>query len=362
MWRDLIYGDEMYFDEYSTKFKKLAEKMNYSVELIECQLQYAEKLIKQNLPIIYDANHLSVLVGVKLEYLYGVSNSPKDYYRYLTKRKKRCGVRVLNAPLPLLKEVQVWIANSILSKLDSSVYAKAYKKNNSIKSNAKFHRKQKIVITMDISDYFGNTTVESVIKLFLDLGYYKSIAILLAKLCCLDDRLPQGAPTSPVLSNLVNRRLDKRLAALSSKYNARYTRYSDDIIFSGNDIKPEIIIPVTGKILESEGYSLNPRKVKVRRDYQKQIVTGIVVNNKMRIDKKELQSIRQEVYYIEKFGLDSHFQRYQEQNKHKSKESYLHSLLGRISHALFVNPKDTEMKRYKDLILEINRNLTNRTH
>lgn len=348
-----LIGDNMNFEEYKSGYIKLAKKADYNDVVITRQLQYANNLYDRQLPIIYDAMHFSKLVGIELEYLYGVANAPSKYYRKNTVRKKKHGKRILYEPLPLLKETQKWINRNILEKLESSVYTKAYKKGSSIKANARFHKRKKIVVTLDIQDYFGSIKYISVLKFFRDLGYYKNVAVLLANLCCLKGALPQGTPTSPALSNLLTISLDKRLYGVAKQFEARYTRYSDDITFSGDEINPNKIIGFTKRILESEGYQLNQRKVKIRNDYQKQIVTGIVVNHRMRIDKSELKRIRQEVYYIEKFGFDSHYEKISSLNNYKDKTSYIRSLYGRINHAVFINPMDQEMISYRSTIGEL---------
>jgi len=335
----------MNFNQYKHEYRELASKVNFSESLVEMQLMYAEKLFNNKVAIIYDPTHLSELLGISLEYLYGVANSPSFYYRKQSLKKKNGNIRHLNVPLPLLKETQKWIVDNILTSLETSIYTKAYKKGFSIKSNAKFHRNQSTVINIDISNYFGNIYFEDIYFIFRRLGYYNNVSVLLAKLCCLDDVLPQGSPSSPMLSNLATIKLDNRLSSFAKKINARYSRYSDDITFSG-DLDPRRVVPAIKKIIEDEEFEVNNEKVKVRYFYQKQIVTGIIVNERMRVEKSELKKLRQEVYYIKKYGLENHFLNSANSNLYQNKDKYKEALLGRLGHASFISPHNDVIKGY----------------
>ncbi|MBO5869993.1 MAG: RNA-directed DNA polymerase [Clostridia bacterium] len=166
----------------------------------------------------------------------------------------------------------------------------------------------------------------------------------MAYLCCLNDTLPQGAPTSPYLSNLRLISLDEKISKYTSSKSIRYTRYADDLTFSG-DLNPHHLINDISKMIFNEGFSINPEKTRVARENARQEVTGIVVNSHMQLSKEKRKQIRQQVYYIKKFGLESHLEHIGENRAH-----YLNHLLGQINFALFINPKDDEMKQYFDII------------
>jgi len=144
----------MKWRSYSLKFRAAAKKKGYERDEIERCISYAVTLFKQNLPIIYSHTHLSFLLGYKREYLLKASNASYAFYRQFTIPKKSGGVRIIAEPLPSLKEIQRWILNNILYKCPISDFAKAYAPDMSIKDNARFHKKQRKVLTIDIKDFF----------------------------------------------------------------------------------------------------------------------------------------------------------------------------------------------------------------
>ncbi|MEK4701362.1 retron St85 family RNA-directed DNA polymerase [Solibacillus sp. FSL R7-0668] len=335
--------------EYKLKFYHFANFNNKDSEYIENCLEYAENLFSKNLPIIYDQKHLSLLVGYQDIYLLKVSNSQSFFYReFKIAKKNKVDFRMISEPLPNLKYIQRWILDEILSKLKPSDYSKAYKVGHSIKDNAKFHRKQKKVLTLDIENYFGSISQKRVFAFFRGQGYSKQVSVMLANLCTLNNGLPQGAPTSPMLSNLITINIDKRIAAFASKNKIRYTRYADDLTFSGDFNEGELITFVKN-VLESEGFRINQSKTRVRKQHQRQEVTGIVVNEKMQASKNYRRKFRQEVYYIKKFGLESHLQKIESENQ----ERYLYHLLGMANFILNINPQDSEVRESYDFLKEL---------
>lgn len=171
--------------------------------------------------------------------------------------------------------------------------------------------------------------------------------MFLAHLCCLDYVLPQGAPTSPYLSNLRMISIDNEIKDFITSKGIRYTRYADDLTFSG-DFDPHLLIKTISRIVYNGSFQINKQKTRVARNNTRQEVTGIVVNSHMQISKEKRRKIRQQLYYINKFGLDSHLSHIGETRSH-----YLNHLIGIINFALFVNPKDSEMKEYYNYIIEL---------
>lgn len=202
----------MKWKTYCDEFRKEAFEVNLNETDINEYLEYAKTLFEKELPIIYDQYHLSLLVGYQYEYLLAASNSSEHFYRKFKIPKKNGDLREISEPLPSLKEIQHWILNEILYKLKVSKFAKAYVKGKSIKENARFHRNQKQVLTLDIKDFFPSIKVFKVIDIFKSIGYCDSVAVMLANLCCLDGSLPQGAPTSATLSNLVMIEVDNLIS------------------------------------------------------------------------------------------------------------------------------------------------------
>ena len=206
----------MRWDSYERKFRDLAGKSGAAQEKIESWLLYAKELTSNNLPIIFDQTHLALLLGIDNEYLHRMSNAPEYFYRTFYIRKRNGKQRRIDEPLPDLKKVQSWILTEILYKVPCSKFAKAYVPHTSIKDNSRFHRNQKIVAGVDLKNFFPSIKSGSVLSVFLSMGYNLPTAVFLTRLCCLRESLPQGAPTSAYLSNLIMRHFDEQISAYLS--------------------------------------------------------------------------------------------------------------------------------------------------
>jgi RNA-directed DNA polymerase len=342
----------MNWEEYKLKYYHYASFNGKNQDYIDSCLNYAEKLFNKDLPVIYDQLHLSLLVGYEEIYLIKASNSQELFYREfdILKKNKR-DYRTISEPLPNLKNIQRWILREILSKLEPSEYSKAFRPGYSIKDNAKFHRRQKKLLTMDIKDYFGSIDYKKVFTFFRNLGYSKQVSVMLANICTLNNGLPQGSPTSPMLSNLITKNLDQRIAGFSRKHKIRYTRYADDITFSG-DFDEGYVIKFIKTVLNSEGFTINESKTRVRKRNQRQEVTGIVVNEKMQASRRYRRDFRQQMYFIKRYGLDSHVNKIEADNS----LNYLYHLLGMANFIININPNDKETKEdyyyLKELLLK----------
>ncbi len=337
----------MKWESYKKKIKYFALSENFDNDYIKKLLNYAKQLFDNDLPVIYDSRHLSLLLGYKQKFIFAISNKSELFYRIFHIDKKNGMKRTISEPLPSLKNIQNWILNEILYKCKPEKFCKSFQKNKSIIDNAKFHKNKKIILTLDIKDFFPSIGFNKVYYLFRKLGYSKSVSILLSNLCCLNRILPQGAPTSPMISNLVMARNDRRIGAFCVKNNINYTRYADDLTFSG-DFPPGKIINFVEYILAEDNFELNKDKTRTKRRHQRQLVTGIVVNDKMQVSREIRRKIRQDVYYINKFGLDSHL------NKREiMKSNYLKHLLGILNFIIHINPKDKMAINYNKRLKEI---------
>lgn len=336
----------MEWNEYKVTFCKIAKKNGKSEEYCEECMIYAQNLWVNKIPIIYTQEHLCALLGYLPIYVYAAANSPERFYRQFSIPKKNGGIRIISEPLPNLKEIQKWILKNILYNLKVSAYAKAYIPGKSIKENVRFHRRQKKVLSLDIKSFYDCLTNWMVFQLFMENGYNESVAMMLTGLCCLNGSLPQGAPTSAALSNLLMKKFDEIVGKYCKEQEIRYTRYADDMTFSG-DFDEVQVIRFIRKNLKSMGLKLNKTKTRVRKQGQQQEVTGIVVNYKTQVPKTVRKEIRKNMYYIQKYGLESHLNYIGTERK-----NYIGHLMGQISYALFINPKDREMKRYKHILEE----------
>lgn len=263
----------------------------------------------------------------KLKILYTISNNPEKYYTKKYILKKDGTKRELLVPSIHLKNIQKNILKNVLYGLTPSKYVTSYQKNKTIVDNALPHVGQKLVLKLDIKDYFNNITFEEIYNIFPSTIFPPSLRVLLTKLCTYNDYLPQGAPTSPYISNLVLKNFDNYLGKYCAERNINYTRYSDDLTFSG-DFNPYKLTNKVKAYLESIGFNLNTKKKHIIYNNQCQSVTGITVNQKVNISAKYRQDIRKNMYYIQKYGLDNHLKYLGITDKIK----YLASLKGRINY------------------------------
>lgn len=332
----------MDFTTYSSKFTNKALKLGLTnLEIDEC-LNYSKKIFEANLPIIYNTSHFSKLVGVRKTYIKRAAIYTKSYYRNFEIAKKNGNPRLISEPLPNLKSIQDFILKEILSNVKVSAFAKAYKKKSSIIENTRYHINQSIVLSLDIEDFFGSIKREKIEKIFLMLGYSELLSDLFSKLCTLNDSLPQGAPTSPFLSNIIMKEFDSKIADYCLENKIRYTRYADDITLSGNFNVKEAEKLVTSELLKLD-LKLNTDKTKIMTPNMRQIVTGIVVNQKNQVPRNERMILRQSMYYIKKFGLEEHIKA-----KNISYNNYLYYLYGKIAYIVYINPEDKEFIEYKN--------------
>ena len=335
---------------YQRNFKIKAKKRNYPEGFILNCLKYAKFLYDNHVPIIYDVEHFSKLVGYKSSFIYYVTNRPENHYRTFRIPKHNGKFRVITEPYPDLKSIQKWILNNILNKVSTSSYAKAYKPQFSLKDNARFHIKQDIVIKLDVADFFPSIKIPFVVHTFLQLGYSKALSEVLGRLCCVGNCLPQGAPTSPYISNLYCCVLDKRIGHYITKLGFRYTRYSDDITISGDISNKQIasIIKFCRKCLKESKLILNEEKTQILRHHHRQLVTGVVLNDKISAGTKKKKEIRKQVYYIKKYGLESHIS-----HEEIDKQNYIYHLAGLINWVLFLEKNNEEFLEYKKYISDI---------
>lgn len=283
----------------------------------------------------------------KIRLLYTITNPIEKNYKVYKIKKHNGNYRTIYSPNPLLKSIQRKILKNILNNKKVSKYAKAYKKGISIKENALPHLNQPLILKLDITDFFENIEYYDIYRSCFGIEYFPpSVGHLLTTLCTYESRLPQGAPTSAYISNIILRDFDEEIGNWCEKNNINYTRYSDDMTFSG-DFNPHEIISLVRKKLYYLNLKLNNKKIKVINNSQQQRITGIVVNKKIQVSSSYRQELRQEIYYIKKYGLKSHL------NYKKittSPINYLNILYGKINYILSVDNHNQEFIKYKEYL------------
>lgn len=313
----------------------------------------AVALQSRGLPVLHDGPAVAVAMGIQLAALRWLTFHRKGatlvhYHRYDV-AKKTGGVRCISAPKPALKAAQYWVLDHILAEIPTEPQAHGFVADRSILTNASPHVGRQVVINVDLKDFFPSITFGRVKGLFRHMGYSEQVATLLALLCtepprvpvelagkrifiALGDRvLPQGACTSPAITNVLCRTLDKRLAGLARKLGFAYTRYADDLTFSGDDpARVGWLLKSVRAVLAAEGLTEHPAKTHVMRRSARQEVTGVTVNDRPTLAREERRELRAILHNATKHGLPS-------QNR-DGRPDFAAYLRGRVAFACMIDP------------------------
>lgn len=239
----------------------------------------------------HDVNELSRRLDLPLEQLL---ETPREYREFQI--SKRSGKpRAIAAPNGELKRVQQRILRRLLARLKTHPAATGFQPGVSFVDNARCHESQAVIIKVDLIDFFPSITRRRVADYYWAIGWNRKAARLLAELTTHHGVLPQGAPTSPRLSNLVNYVLDLRLAALAERYHGIYTRYADDITISLDQPYWDVheLVGELLRIIRQSGYWPHiGKKFDVRRSHQRQVVTGLVVNEQANLPRETRRWLR----------------------------------------------------------------------
>jgi len=298
-------------------------------------------------------------------------------YIQKTLTKKNGGVRILQAPNKKLKKLQRDLL-PYFQHAEISHCAAAYVKGRTLLDHAQCHTNSKMIVKLDIVNFFGSITfqkvfyaVDEALKQSPLVGpdekkytpenpepknYNSAVSWFIAKVCTLNGILPQGAPTSPMLSNMIFIPLDRIIYSYCTERKIRYTRYSDDLIFSG-DFQPTGLIIFIKRLLAQNGYILNEDKIVIAGNGRQKKVTGVVVNQHPQTDRKYRREIRQDIYYIGKYGLEEHLQRKgilsDDDGKAAQLVRELQRLIGRIVYVLQIDPENSEFQQYKEVSIAL---------
>ncbi|AGP32968.1 reverse transcriptase family protein [Sorangium cellulosum] len=274
----------------------------------------------------------------------------RPHYVYFEVPKRSGGTRLLAAPHASLAAAQAWILREILDKLPVEEPAHGFVKGRSTVTNARPHARRDVVVNLDLSEFFPTITFPRVRGVFHRLGYSPAVATVLALLCteaprraveydgqrlwvAVGDRaLPQGACTSPAISNQVARKLDRRLAGMCARAGFVYTRYADDLTFSAPPGKRGDIAMLLARvrhIVMEEGFAIHPEKGRVQRAGGRQVVTGVVVNDRPSAPREEVRRLRAILHAAKKTGLAA-------QNRRNVPDFEAH-LRGRIAYVQMID-------------------------
>ena len=324
-----------------------------------------DKLAAFGLPVLHTPAQVAEALGLSVPQLrwlaYHSEVVTRSHYVRFTVPKKSGGTRTLFAPHKKLKAAQTWVLRNVLDRLPVLDPAHGFVPGRSILSNAARHAGRAVVVNMDLEDFFPSIGFKRVRSVFQRHGYSGAAATVFALLCTECPRkqvdyhgqtyevatgprgLPQGAPTSPGLSNQVARKLDKRLGGLAAKLGLTYTRYADDLSFSGGEDFEERVGYLMARVrhlAKEEGFAVNEKKTRVMRRNAAQRVTGLVVNDKPSIRKKELKRLRAILHRARFEGLEA-------QNR-DGRPNFREWLLGKIAYVRMVRP-DVGEKLHQEL-------------
>lgn len=274
-----------------------------------------EQLGRYGLPVWAGEADVAAALGLTVKQLrhYSIHRQRETTCHYVTFaiRKRSGGQRMIHAPKRRLKAIQRKLHDLLASKLPVSPFAHGFRQGRSVATNATPHVAKPVIIKLDIADCFPTIHVGRIRGLLIAYGYSYTVAQTLAVLMTEPPRQPieaegklyhvpvgprvcvQGAPTSPALCNAVLKRMDHRLAGLARKYGFEYTRYADDLTFSGHDpAHIKRIITLAARIAREEGLPLNRQKTRVLRAGQRQTVTGVTVNQTLGLSRQERRRLR----------------------------------------------------------------------
>jgi retron-type reverse transcriptase len=291
-----------------------------------------EKLQAAKLPLLASPADVAEAMGISISRLrwlaFHSDAAERTHYVRFTVPKKSGGVRELSAPHHDLAAAQRWIFQNILQRLPTHPAAHGFVKGRSIRTNALPHVGRHLLVNADLKDFFPTITFHRVRGALEQLGYSPAAATILALLCTESPRrmveyagrtfhvatgpraLPQGACTSPALSNLIARRLDSRLSGIAAKLGWQYTRYADDLSFSADkEAEPEkktgYLLARIRHIAQDEGFFVNEKKTRVLKRSSAMAVTGIVVNRRAGVRRREVRRLRAILHNAKKHGLAS---------------------------------------------------------
>lgn len=274
-------------------------------------------------------------------------------------------VRLISAPDRRLKFLQRKLAPLLdqLYRVRDPVHG--FVPARSVKTNAEAHGQRRFVINLDLQGFFPTITENRISGLLRALDVNDRVAEIVARLCCLNDHLPQGGPTSPVLSNMICYRLDTELLQIAKGARAIYTRYADDISFSSYQppaplfegalpavgrFSPEVLAPRLREVFESNGFTVNPDKAHYADRNSRRIITGVKINAGLNVDRRYVRYIRAVLHSIEMLGLNDAQTKYGSKGGNGSLAAHLR---GKISYVAYL--KGAQDSVVRALALRYNR-------
>lgn len=353
--REQIRGDVAPY-RFAHRNPRTSEFLDFSQDGDDRWLDY------YGLPHLRTPEELAVWLGLPLgkvgwlTYRFCENRRPQSareaHYHFRWVRKRSGGHRLIESPKRTLRSVHEKILREILDRVPPHAAAHGFTKGRSILTNAQPHVGRRVVVKFDLDNFYPSVRQSRIVAIYRSLGYSREVALWLARLTTsaapgslklplgesasiwkyMPRHLPQGASTSPALANLSAFGLDVRLAGLAAKYHVTYTRYADDLTFSGDSkFIPALreFIPLVQQIIRSEGFQAKRSKRRVLRRNQRQTVTGVVVNARPNISRVDYDLLKATLHNCVKYGPST-------QNRDSHPEFASH-LRGRVAHVAALN-------------------------
>lgn len=311
------------------------------------------------------AKALGVRYGTLCGALYKPSNEKYINFEFLKRNGEK---RQISAPIKFLKHIQRTLATLLQELYPHKRNVHGFLTGKNIKTNSHPHCRNNILINIDLKDFFPTIHFGRVKGIFeaQPFNFNNEVAKAIANLCCHNSVLPQGAPTSPIISNFVCRKLDNALWKYAKKYRFCYTRYADDLSFSSNErnIPPElgklqkdkfILSKGFEKIITDNGFTINERKTHCSQTGNRKEVTGIIVNEKLNVSRKYVRKVRALLHSWEKAGLEEatrkHFDITTSEVSNSAQLAFSRKIVGMIHHIRFVRHQDND-ENFVDTVYE----------
>jgi len=241
---------------------------------------------KYQIPYISGLNELAHYLCVETSTLYNILRKKEKNYREFEIKQANGKIRQITSPRTYMKVIQWWVLDNILLQHQTLNCVHGFVKSKSYYTNAKFHFGAHHILSVDVKDFFPSIKTRQVYNIFAQMGYSSRAADLLTEFCTLKGKLPQGAPSSPTISNIVFEKVDIELEEFSQKYGLKYSRYADDLCFSSQEPISKNVLRLLKPILGSAGFSLNRNKTRFSGLGDRMEVTGLVINDKIQLPRK----------------------------------------------------------------------------
>ncbi|MGC3958422.1 MAG: reverse transcriptase family protein [Verrucomicrobiota bacterium] len=355
-------------------FKAAATAKGVAPDALQKLIEEGERLRLKGVPVVFTLGHLAAICNVPYKYLRDIVSRKFDPYKVFNIRKRSGGYRQITVPEVTLMRVQTWIHENILAVAKVSPISTAYSEGSSPFKNAEQHSRCRWLVKVDVKSFFESISERQVYKVFRSIGYPPLLSFELTRLCTRfpggeskrDQRrwrsnsrpyaiqpymtqvvghLPQGAPTSPMLANLVCAELDSRLAELATKHGGVITRYADDIVFSAMDFdrtRAKSLVKEITAALTSLGLRRNETKTHVVPPSARRVVTGLLVDSGApRLTKAFRDKLRMHLFHARTKGIRVHCER----RKFRSLIGFREHVRGLIAYAAQVDEQFAAERR-----------------